>query len=98
MRRVNRVSAARLSLRRYPRARYRRRDGITPITYQTPPVAPESFGALLHRYRFAACLSQDELAERAGVSQRGISESGAGSPPPAVSKYGAPARGRSRAE
>jgi predicted ATPase/DNA-binding XRE family transcriptional regulator len=34
----------------------------------------ESFGALLYRYRVAAGLSQDELAERAGLSARGISD------------------------
>jgi predicted ATPase/DNA-binding CsgD family transcriptional regulator len=34
----------------------------------------ESFGAQLHRYRRAAGLSQAELAERAGLSQRGISD------------------------
>jgi transcriptional regulator with XRE-family HTH domain len=34
----------------------------------------ESFGALLYRYRLAAALSQEELAERAGLSARGISD------------------------
>jgi transcriptional regulator with XRE-family HTH domain len=32
------------------------------------------FGVLLHRHRAAAGLSQDELAERAGLSRRGISD------------------------
>src|SRR5260370_13315086 len=33
-----------------------------------------SFGALLRRFRLAAGLSQEELAERAGMSARGISD------------------------
>jgi len=33
-----------------------------------------SFGLLLQRYRVAAGLSQEELAERAGLSRRGISD------------------------
>src|SRR3954471_22586799 len=33
-----------------------------------------SFGELLRRYRIAASLTQEELAERAGVSARGISD------------------------
>src|SRR5215218_7790410 len=32
------------------------------------------FGELLRRYRLAAALTQEELAERAGVSTRGISD------------------------
>jgi transcriptional regulator with XRE-family HTH domain len=32
------------------------------------------FGLLLKRHRLAAGLSQDELAERAGLSRRGISD------------------------
>jgi len=32
---------------------------------------PGSFGTLLQRYRAAAGLSQEELAERAGLSRRG---------------------------
>src|SRR5688572_32793514 len=32
------------------------------------------FGGLLRRYRVAAGLTQEELAERAGVSTRGISD------------------------
>jgi predicted ATPase/DNA-binding XRE family transcriptional regulator len=36
--------------------------------------APGSFGALLLRHRVAAGLSQHELAQRAGLSQRGISD------------------------
>jgi predicted ATPase/DNA-binding CsgD family transcriptional regulator/DNA-binding XRE family transcriptional regulator len=35
---------------------------------------PVSFGALLQSYRAAAGLSQEELAERAGLSRRGISD------------------------
>jgi transcriptional regulator with XRE-family HTH domain len=35
---------------------------------------PGRFGTLLHRYRLTAGLSQTELAERAGVSQRGVSD------------------------
>src|SRR5713101_6522311 len=34
---------------------------------------PGSFAALLHQYRTNAGLSQEELAERAGLSRRGIS-------------------------
>ena len=33
-----------------------------------------SFGDLLRRYRLAADLTQEELAERAGLSKRGISD------------------------
>src|SRR5579884_515104 len=36
--------------------------------------APAPFGLLLRRYRRAAGLTQDELAERAGLSARGISD------------------------
>lgn len=36
--------------------------------------APPTFGALLKQYRLAARLSQDQLAERAGLSVRGISD------------------------
>ena len=36
--------------------------------------APERFGATLKRLRLAAGLSQQELAERAGLSERGISD------------------------
>ena len=32
------------------------------------------FGNLLRRYRLAAGMTQDELAERAGLSARGISD------------------------
>jgi predicted ATPase/DNA-binding XRE family transcriptional regulator len=39
-----------------------------------------AFGALLHRYRLAAELTQEALAERAGVSQRVISEIERGGP------------------
>src|SRR5689334_4715489 len=35
---------------------------------------PVSFRTLLRRYRVAAGLSQQELAERAGLSRRGISD------------------------
>jgi len=35
---------------------------------------PWTFGYLLRRYRVAAELSQEELAERAALSQRGISD------------------------
>ena len=35
---------------------------------------PGRFGALLRAYRLAACRSQDELAERAGLSKRAISD------------------------
>jgi predicted ATPase/DNA-binding XRE family transcriptional regulator len=37
-------------------------------------VQPLPFGSLLRRYRVAAGLTQEELAERAGVSARGISD------------------------
>jgi DNA-binding CsgD family transcriptional regulator len=37
-------------------------------------VAQEPFAAVLQRYRLAAGLSQGELAERAGLSERGISD------------------------
>jgi transcriptional regulator with XRE-family HTH domain len=35
---------------------------------------PGPFGLLLRQYRAAAGLSQEELAERAGLSKRGISD------------------------
>jgi transcriptional regulator with XRE-family HTH domain len=35
---------------------------------------PAQFSALLQRYRLAAGLSQEELAKRAGLSRRGISD------------------------
>jgi transcriptional regulator with XRE-family HTH domain len=35
---------------------------------------PGPFGVLLSQYRAAAGLSQEELAERAGMSRRGISD------------------------
>src|SRR6478672_4277869 len=35
---------------------------------------PGRFAVLLQRYRVAAGLSQEELAERAGLSRRGISD------------------------
>jgi len=35
---------------------------------------PGPFGVLLLRYRMAAGLSQEDLAERAGLSRRGISD------------------------
>lgn len=38
------------------------------------PTAPLSFGMLLRRYRTAAGLTQEELAEQAGLSARGISD------------------------
>jgi predicted ATPase/transcriptional regulator with XRE-family HTH domain len=40
----------------------------------TPSEDPGWFGVLLHEYRLAAGLSQEELAERAGLSRRGISD------------------------
>ena len=36
--------------------------------------SPAPFGELLKRYRLAAGLSQEELAERAGLSPRGVSD------------------------
>jgi predicted ATPase/transcriptional regulator with XRE-family HTH domain/uncharacterized protein HemY len=40
----------------------------------SPGEGPQAFAALLQRHRLAAGLSQAELAERAGLSQRGISD------------------------
>lgn len=40
---------------------------------QTSPAGPAPFGALLRRYRLAAGLTQEELAERAGLSVQGLS-------------------------
>jgi predicted ATPase/transcriptional regulator with XRE-family HTH domain len=56
----------------------------------------EGFGALLLRHRLAAGLSQEELAERAGLSQRGISDLERGvrrSPYPATARRLAAALG-----
>src|SRR5689334_7518732 len=39
-----------------------------------PPDEPPTFGELLKRYRMAAGLTQEELAEQAGRSARGISD------------------------
>src|SRR5947209_15924766 len=50
---------------------------------------PGPFAALLHRYRVGAGLSQEELAERAGLSRRGISDLERGqrrSPHPATAR------------
>jgi transcriptional regulator with XRE-family HTH domain len=47
------------------------------------------FGVLLQQYRLAAGLSQEELAERAGLSRRGISDLERGarrSPHPATAR------------
>src|SRR4051794_3965759 len=41
---------------------------------------PSSFGLLLRRHRLALGLTQEELAERAGVSPRSISEIERGAP------------------
>ena len=38
------------------------------------PDKPKSFGALLREHRLAAGLSQEQLAERAGLSRRGIAD------------------------
>src|SRR5947209_6216423 len=40
----------------------------------TPDGQPLSFGALLRRYRRAAALTQEELAERARLSSRGVAD------------------------
>ena len=37
-------------------------------------MSPPSFGILLKKYRLAAGLTQEELAEHAGISTRGISD------------------------
>jgi transcriptional regulator with XRE-family HTH domain len=37
-------------------------------------VQPPSFGDLLRRYRIAAGLAQEELAEKAGLSAKGIGD------------------------
>src|SRR5215472_5463119 len=42
-----------------------------PPASKQPPIA---FGTLLQRFRQAAALSQEELAERAGLSRRGVSD------------------------
>lgn len=34
---------------------------------------PRSFAALLRRYRLAACLTQEQLAERAGLTAQAVS-------------------------
>jgi len=49
--------------------------GVLPVPTLAPVTAPApSFGALLKRYRLAASLTQEELAERAGLSVRAISD------------------------
>jgi len=51
-------------------------EGVRVHTTGSPasPEEPGTFGALLQRHRLAVGLSQAELAERAGLSQRGISD------------------------
>jgi DNA-binding XRE family transcriptional regulator len=49
-----------------------------------------SFGALLQQHRTVAGLSQEELAERAGLSRRGISDLERGCAAYALFRYGAP--------
>src|SRR5437868_179676 len=39
-----------------------------------PEMEESGFGSLLRRYRLAAELTQEELAERAGISTRGVSD------------------------
>jgi predicted ATPase/transcriptional regulator with XRE-family HTH domain len=61
----------------------------------------ESFGGLLQRYRAAAGLSQEELADRAGLSRRGISDLERGvrrSPYPATVRRLAAALGLAEAD
>ena len=41
---------------------------------QSPTGGVQAFGALLRRHRLAAGLSQEALAERAGLSVRGLSD------------------------
>ncbi len=53
-------------------ARAARRVVETDTVMDTPQSV--SFGALLKRYRQAAGLTQEELAERAGLSRRGIAD------------------------
>ena len=49
--------------------------GVLPVPTLAPVTAPApSFSALLKRYRLAAGLTQEELAERAGLSVRAISD------------------------
>src|SRR5262245_44017400 len=44
------------------------------VRRMTERIAAESFGLLLKGYRLSAGLSQEELAERAGLSRRGVSD------------------------
>jgi predicted ATPase/DNA-binding XRE family transcriptional regulator len=59
--------------------------GDLPPAREGPPL----FGALPQRYRLAAGLSQEELAERAGLSRRGISdlERGRHAPYPTTARH-----------
>jgi transcriptional regulator with XRE-family HTH domain len=47
-------------------------DVSQPASLQSPASSPESFSSLLRPYRLAAGLTQDAVAERAGVSSRSI--------------------------
>src|SRR5439155_13564535 len=49
-------------------------------TAQTAAETALAFGTLLRRHRIAAGLTQEELAERAGISQRSISDMERGVP------------------
>jgi len=51
----------------------RRREGQTGVT-AIPTDEPGSFGEVLRRYRLAAGLTQEALAEQAGLSARGIAD------------------------
>lgn len=44
------------------------------FVYIVTNMPPESFGSLLKKYRTVAGLTQQELAEKAGISTRGISD------------------------
>ena len=60
------------------------------------PLHPEAFADLLRRYRIAAGLTQEELAERATFSVRAISDIERGVPHPTLQAHGHAAGGRAR--
>src|ERR1700694_5607075 len=75
MRLLRRGAASTHSARSSPRHTPTWASTLSPTgAMMTGAHGPGTFGALLHQHRLMAGLSQEELAERAGLSRRGISD------------------------